>query len=336
MAGYVLGLYPEFVCIAASCPATCCSGWKIMVDAESFQRYEQLENDALRQDIMENLVKQGDRIRFANRSDGACAMLDPDGLCRIQRNTQESMLCNTCRKYPRLSSSVADRGEQEASTVTWLSLAASCPVVAEYILDGSVVWLYLDDSGHLQPLSRQQHREITELTGMPLWDDLSAGFRSRETVFDSFVDVAMGALDILVQFPGVSYLEHSFDLYEMEMPDLDCFCDFFDQTKQMWDAFVQRYMYYRFPSRYLEFPEENKWQRERQIQGELLLMRVILCSRYVVCGGLEHSDWSEAIHWVYRFCAHGQMMAEQIHQMFLSWQPDQIQLIKQNVCFGEE
>lgn len=337
MAGYILDLYPDFACLAGRCPATCCSGWKIMVDAESYQRYRQMENDALRQDIMDNLRRQDDGYRFVNRSNGDCAMLDPDGLCRIQRKTRESMLCNTCRKYPRLSSVAAEGKRQPEPPLIWLSLAASCPVVARYILDGPVSWMYLDDAGHMRPLCRREYQEMVRLTGMGSWEKASAVFAgSRETVFDRFVEIAVDTLDILVQFPGVSYLEDSFDLYEAEQPDFRSFGLFFEQTKQMWDSLLQHYIVYRFPSRYLEFPEENDRHRLRQVQGELLLMRVILSSRYVLRGGLKHSDWQETIQWVYRFCAHGHSMAEQVHQMFLSWEPDQTTLLHPNICMKEE
>lgn len=350
MAGYVLSLYPDFSCIADRCPATCCSGWKITVDQESYQRFSQLTDEKLRQDILGNLVEQDGKFRFANQKNGDCAMLDADGLCRIQRNTREEMLCNTCRKYPRITAKIPGQKSGTESSlyqdtaqnqiidtasqddILWLSLAASCPVVAEYILDGRVSWLWLEESGQWYPLSPMQWERIRRVTAMAAGDEWVTVFWDATVLFDAFVDLALDVLDILVRFPEMSYLEQSFDLYDVVEPDLTVFGNFFAETGSSWHSFVQQYQCYRYPSRYLELPEENGLERTRQIQGELLLMRIMLCSRYVLRGDIERKDWLEILHWVYRFSAHGQVMAEQVHALFSSIKPDWLQMANQNIC----
>lgn len=363
MEGYVLSLYPVFSCIADRCPATCCSGWKITVDQESYQRFAQLTDDKLRQDILANLVEQDGTFRFANRQNGACAMLDPDGLCRIQRNTQEEMLCQTCRKFPRLTAVISgqkrrtDSLHQEnerdkvasvhshqdvlrnqtaesarSNDFVCLSLAASCPVVAEYILDARVSWLWMEESGRLCPLLPLQWEKLRRMTALPTQDGWASISWDALALFDVFVDMALDVLEIMVHFPEVSYLEQSFDLYDAEEPDLTAFGTFFAETESSWHTFVQQYLCYRYPSRYLEFQTEESWERAQQIQGELLLMRIMLCSRFVIRGTCTRTDWMEVLHWVYRFCAHGQTMAEQIHAQFASWRLDVLQIAYKNVC----
>ena len=326
MVGYVLGLYPDFSCIADRCPASCCSGWKITVDQESYQRFAQLDDDELRQDILTNLVEQDGTFRFANQQNGACAMLDADGLCRIQRNTREEMLCYTCRKFPRITAEIS------GCDIVFLSLAASCPVVAEYILDGLVVWFYLDESGQIHPLSPLQEKKLREIAAMPVVEDWTRAIWEPLALLDNYVDLALDVLEILLHFPEIPYLEHSFDFYESENPDMDRFVAFFSETERTWRAFVEHYITYRYPSRYLEFQAEDRVERRRQIQGELLLMRIMLCSRYVLRGTCTRSDYLEILHWVYRFSAHGQVMAEQVHGLFVSWKEECFQTIYQNVC----
>lgn len=337
MAGYILGLYPEFACLADRCPATCCSGWKIIIDIQAFQRFHQIPDEKLRQDILGSIVEQEDVLRFVNRSNGDCAMLDTDGLCRIQRNTEESMLCHTCRKYPRLS---ANLPQPDGEMGIWLSLAASCPVVAEYILDGQVTWFRMDAAGNMRELSAEQAIELADFTGLSensRWmqsldgSDASCVRLDPARCFDVFVDIAMEALDVMIQFAGIPYLEGSFDLYDAEEPDMEKFHSFFEETQAQWQPFVRQYTYYRFPSRYLEFPAEELRDRVRQVQGELLLMRVMLCSRYCLSGGLNRADWLDIIHWVYRFCVHGECMAKKVHDMFVSWSIDWLQMVYQNV-----
>ena len=130
MGYYYLGLYKDFSCMAGDCPSTCCAGWRIRIDKEAMERFQALPDHKLRDDILQHVRKKGQDCYFANRSDGSCAMLDPDGLCRIQRNTEEQMLCVTCRKFPRLAGRV--NGD------LWMSMAASCPVVAKYLLQQPV------------------------------------------------------------------------------------------------------------------------------------------------------------------------------------------------------
>lgn len=327
MAGYVLSLYPNFSCIADRCPATCCSGWKITVDQESYHRFAQISDDELRQDILENLVEQDGTFRFANRQNGDCAMLDADGLCRIQRKTREEMLCHTCRKFPRITAEIS------GYDLVCLSLAASCPVVAGYILDGSLAWLWLDESGQLHSLSHLQWERLQKITAMPVVEDWTETVWKPSALLDHYVDLALDVLDVLVRFPEIPYLEHSFDLYELENPDMDRFTAFFSEMEQAWHAFAEHYIIYRYPSRYLEFQTEDSRERNRQIQGELLLMRIMLCSRYVLLGSCTHTDWLEILHWVYRFSAHGQVMAEQVHELFVFWEEEYFQTIYQNVRF---
>lgn len=335
MAGYVLGLYPEFTCIADRCPATCCSGWKITVDAESYQRFMQISNDGLRQDILGNLVKQDGQFRFVNRANGACGMLDADGLCRIQKNVGEEMLCHTCRKFPRITARISQAISGCHESV-WLSLAASCPVVAEAILNGSIFWLWLDELGQLHSLSQLQQTELHHITGMPVMETFTESVWRASDFFDGLVDLAFAVLEVLVCFRGIPYLDDSFDLYEMETPDLVSFSNFFDDTEKTWQTFVQQYTYYRYPSRFMEFQTESSNERQRQIQGELCLIRMMLCSRYVLRGSCVREDWLEILPWVYRFSAHGQKFAEKIHQLFSSWNQEILQTAFQNVCLGHE
>ena len=37
--------YDAFVCLAGSCPATCCAGWQIVIDEESLDRYGNVKGD---------------------------------------------------------------------------------------------------------------------------------------------------------------------------------------------------------------------------------------------------------------------------------------------------
>lgn len=312
MAGYILALYPEFACMAGRCPATCCSGWKIVVDPDAYERFQNLEDENLRRDIIEHIIEENAQYHFRHQKNGACAMLDADGLCRIQRNADERMLCNTCRKFPRLMA--------ETEGLLWVSFAASCPVVADYILDGRVSWLSLVEEGKMEPASEAELMAAAGFSeGISTDVEIDAEPVAVSERFEYYADIAMDALNVLIQYAELPYLEKSFDLYEQEEIDEICFQRFFEQYRYQWKHFVDQYFLYRYPSRYLEYPQEDLQERMAQVKGELLLMRIMLCSFYCMTGKLERQDWSAVLHWVYRFCAHGELAAEQNHRNFIKY-----------------
>ena len=291
MDGVVLKYYREFSCLADRCEATCCAGWKIVVDPEAYERFQKIEPEWLRGDILSHIHKKEGVYCFENLAGGRCAMLDEDGLCRIQRNTSEEMLCNTCRKFPRLTAAI--NGD------IWISLAASCPAVSRYLLHDSVEWITLQG-------------ERICLEDLSVWKEgksalqlLSAAYPHEDPDFDSFVNVSMECLDIILAFPECRYLEDSFDFYEWENDEAACdlIRRFVANTGQWWKQYYDNYMRYRILSRYLEYPQEMNTERIHQVLGELLLLRVICCSRFACRGSLGEQDILDAIHWVYRFSA---------------------------------
>lgn len=45
MDGVVLKYYREFSCLADRCEATCCAGWKIVVDPEAYERFQKIDRN---------------------------------------------------------------------------------------------------------------------------------------------------------------------------------------------------------------------------------------------------------------------------------------------------
>lgn len=58
MDGVVLKYYREFSCLADRCEATCCAGWKIVVDPEAYERFQKIEPEWLREDILSHIHKK--------------------------------------------------------------------------------------------------------------------------------------------------------------------------------------------------------------------------------------------------------------------------------------
>ncbi|MBR4530104.1 MAG: flagellin lysine-N-methylase [Lachnospiraceae bacterium] len=91
-------LYDRFSCLGADCPQNCCYGWKIPVDEESEEKYRRERSIT---GLRACLAVHGRENRLFNRLTLRCPMLDPDGLCALQKKRGEGFLPAVCRVYPR-------------------------------------------------------------------------------------------------------------------------------------------------------------------------------------------------------------------------------------------
>lgn len=115
--------YDEFKCIADKCEATCCAGWQIMIDDNSFEKYRRYEGTfktALHANI--NWKEQC----FKQKINGRCSFLNKNNLCDMQLAMGENNLCKICGEYPRHI--------EEFENVREVMLSVSCPVVAEMLM----------------------------------------------------------------------------------------------------------------------------------------------------------------------------------------------------------
>jgi len=305
MGAVILEKYKFFCCLAGECPSTCCAGWRIAVDKRDVRRFEELNPEWLRKDILSNLIKKEEQYYFKNREDGSCAMLDQDGLCRIQRNTSEETLCNTCRKYPRLI--------REENTELYLSMAVSCPVIARYLLREKVFWLLSNESREVQ---RVQAKDLMFVKDV--WDLCQKRFAAAEellertanqnALYSCFEKMADGILDSIPV-----YQENGLSARFLEALEKDCFAcleDFLKEYGKVWERLVWNYLSYRIPSRRIEFPSEAAEGCLLWVQGELFLFRTLVFCRYVRNGELLEEDFTDLLQRVYRFCAHGKKSAD--------------------------
>ena len=115
--------YGEFRCLDKNCPDSCCKGWQISIDAETLKKYSNLEGP------FANRLKNS--VDWENgcfcQYQGSCVMLNEQGLCDIYTEAGPSMLCGTCRDYPR--------HREEYEGVVELSLSLSCAEAARIILE---------------------------------------------------------------------------------------------------------------------------------------------------------------------------------------------------------
>ena len=88
--------YDEFSCIASRCKDSCCAGWEIDIDDESYEYYRSVEGpfgDRLRESMF---VAEDGGYRFKLKGPKRCAMLNDNNLCDLYTALGEEALCEVC------------------------------------------------------------------------------------------------------------------------------------------------------------------------------------------------------------------------------------------------
>lgn len=131
-------LYNEFECIGGDCLETCCGGWNIYVDDESYDRYTILPKEQ-KEWILSNIEEKNGRKIIRNNDNGFCPMLNDEGWCLLYKNISPDALCETCRTYPRLT--------YLSNDLNILTLSLACSEVVRLMLkhDNPLQFYYLDD-----------------------------------------------------------------------------------------------------------------------------------------------------------------------------------------------
>lgn len=155
----------RFRCVAGKCEDSCCAGWAVPIDQQTYEKYQQIPAGALRTLIDEHLIRTPDHRDGAAPDSYAsmrllpsrvCPMHNADKLCRIQLERGESYLSQTCSTFPRY----AFRFDNLPETAFTLS----CPEAARIVLtnenllghrDRKPVYMNWDDKppGKISPVS---------------------------------------------------------------------------------------------------------------------------------------------------------------------------------------
>lgn len=118
----VIELYEAFECIGAECPNTCCKGWGIAVDEETYQNYKK-EQGLLGWKVRALNYSNQDQIHMIRKIGGKCPFHTKDKLCYFQKNNRMELMPEVCRTYPRRTVAYEERVE--------ITLELSCIRAAE-------------------------------------------------------------------------------------------------------------------------------------------------------------------------------------------------------------
>jgi lysine-N-methylase len=121
--------YDEFSCIASQCKDSCCAGWEIDIDDESYAYYSSRDGEFGKRLKESMYVAEDGGYRFRLKGPKRCAMLNDQNLCDLYTALGEEALCEVCTEYPRFSLFYRDV-EQKA-------LSLSCEEVGRILFSRS-------------------------------------------------------------------------------------------------------------------------------------------------------------------------------------------------------
>lgn len=152
---YAPAYYKKFACIADKCDHSCCVGWEIDIDGDTYLKYKELTVDYARS-IIDSISEQ-DVPHFKLGAHDRCPHLDERGLCKIILNVGEEHLCSICREHPRF---------YNYTDVAEVGLGMSCREAARLILSCPDYYV-LDEVGEVDAEayesyvdSREERRKI--------------------------------------------------------------------------------------------------------------------------------------------------------------------------------
>lgn len=122
-----LEIYDDFKCLAEKCPFTCCRGWDISIDTDTYHSWA--DKQGLSECRKNNVIvaKHGKKFIYSINMGQTkiCPFLDGRGLCKIVIEHGEEYQPKACRDFPRLSNSSGGRTEA--------SLSLACPAVVNLL-----------------------------------------------------------------------------------------------------------------------------------------------------------------------------------------------------------
>ena len=118
--------YKDFKCIADKCEDTCCAGWEVDVDDDSYEYYKTVTGpfgDRIKS-VMVPPTEEEEACFTLNN--GRCPFLNDSNLCDLYTELGEDKLCDTCTNYPRFI--------DEYGSLREIGIALSCKTAGELIL----------------------------------------------------------------------------------------------------------------------------------------------------------------------------------------------------------
>lgn len=123
--------YRNFKCSADKCSDSCCIGWEIDLDEDTYDYYSQIPGEF--GDYLRSKITDGEEKSFILNGE-RCPFLNEQNLCEIYTELGETALCEICTEYPRFTLEYADVREK--------CLGLSCEEAGKLVLLSEELFSY--------------------------------------------------------------------------------------------------------------------------------------------------------------------------------------------------
>lgn len=125
--------FKDFQCVGGKCEDSCCIGWDIDIDKETYEQYIQCGNPDFEELFKNNMYinnecsnESVDYAKIKLNKHKKCPFLDSCNYCNIHSKMSEDYLSNTCSHFPRILNKIDEEYE--------ISLDVACPEAARIVL----------------------------------------------------------------------------------------------------------------------------------------------------------------------------------------------------------
>ncbi|WP_160686621.1 flagellin lysine-N-methylase [Clostridium sp. C2-6-12] len=203
--------YDKFKCIADKCKFTCCDGWDVSIDADTYNKWKK---DNCTQILSKIKMEKSESVAgyFINKENHEpCPFLDTQGLCQIVKNHGEEYISSTCHKFPRIENKFEVRSE--------FSLSCACPEVVEIIssISGKISMLPENHKEIKNTLLELKIREnvinIMQQEDFLLEEKLLVSFQMLSNILEEDFDENV-VLEELGKFKNREFIQKHIEVYK--------------------------------------------------------------------------------------------------------------------------
>ncbi|MDO5291535.1 MAG: flagellin lysine-N-methylase [bacterium] len=213
--------YKDFVCLADRCKDSCCIGWEIDIDPDTYQYYEAVEGPF--GDRLRSHMKAGKETSFVLNK-GRCPFLNEKNLCDICTELGESSLCEICTEYPRFT--------LEYGNVREKCLGLSCEEAGRLVFldtekttfeETSIPFDYEEDEDELQmvgELTKARDHAITIIQNreLPISDRIALVLRFASDVQVDLNEKGLSSIDAIIKdYSGVKVKEQAEGIHNLTL-----------------------------------------------------------------------------------------------------------------------
>ncbi|MCI9070716.1 flagellin lysine-N-methylase [Clostridium sp.] len=172
-----------FKCIGSKCVDTCCAGWDINIDEDTYKKYINCTGEL--KDLVKDKFKENKNSNdYFNKGfmilkeHNKCPFLNDDLLCDIHGNVGEDNLCITCKRFPRVYNIVDDIYEKSG--------LASCPEVCIKAFLNKDKMEFVENNENLDESAIEIRRIID-----------SEAFEGSDSLLQYFWDIRISSINII-------------------------------------------------------------------------------------------------------------------------------------------